>query len=323
MIMSFIFTSFLQPSSPPRQEPRDQVQVQLCDKPCSPEEIVKNLVSIEGPIDVITWLEGTQGLPPSGAAFMGECIFKPLRKLKENAKLYVYSLKGWDFNKKNITALATSTPLGEAINRINKAIECIYSSSFFRYCTRFSKESELYAFINAELPKKKWLFDLSSSQKKTGMTVAELFDNQTSCFDCINNLDVSAAYSLMQYIEGYYLIHESVKKGLEKGLKKIEIAFVLPNDEGKYYLDLPKDIRKMLLLDFGKALREVDINISLHLFEYGESAKSRPYIDKNPKAAKVKADEIRGYFDYLSQESLTCGKPQMSRDVIHKFNEYV
>jgi hypothetical protein len=322
--MSFMSeVSLLRPSRLEFQQPRDRIQLRIFSEPCSPELIVKQLASIEGPVDVYFWYEGSQCLPQSGAVFMKEQVFDPLYKLKQDAKLCLYSLRAWDF-KKNITTMPSSTPIGEAINRINTAaIECIYSSSFFQYCMKASKESGLYAFINDELPKKTWLFKLSETQRKSGTTISSFFKDRSSLFDCIKDLDISSAYSLMQYIEGYYLIRESVKKGLSKGEKKIEIAFVLPNDESKYYLDLPKDIEKMLQLDFGKELTGVEINISFRFFQYGDSVISRPYIDKRRKALKVESEEIKSYFDYLSPQSFSQeqSRTPFLRDVIHNLNE--
>lgn len=298
--MSIYEISLLNPSWSQLQETRGKIRLQMLSEPRSPDVIVNQLASIEDPIDVYFWYEGSQYLPKSGAVFMKEQIFYPLYNLKQNAKLYLYSLRAWNF-KRNVANLSSLTPLGEAINHINTtAIECIYSSSFFQYCIQASKKKSLYAFINDELPKKEWLFKLSSAQRRIGITVKTFFNQQSSLFDCIKDLDLSLAYSPMQYIEGYYLIQESVKRGLMKGRTKIEIAFVLPNDESKYYLDLSKDIEKMLQLDFEKDLVGIEINISFQFFQYGDSLTSRPYIDKQSKAPKVEPKEISFYFDYLS-----------------------
>ncbi len=302
--------------------PKEQIRVQLLSEPCSPAAVVRNLASIKRPIDVYCWYEGSQSLPKDGALFMKESILRPLLEQKQDAKLCLYSLRAWDF-KKNITNMAASTPIGEAINRINTAaVECIYSSSFFRYCAQVSKESALYNFINEELPKKEWLHKLSESQRESSTKVSALFDNQPSLFDCIKHLDLCYAYSPMQYIEGYYLIQESVKKGLSKGQKQIEIAFLLPNDEGKYYKDFPKDIERMLQLDFGEDLADIEVNITFQFFQYGESIASRPYIDKRRKAPKVEAEEISTYFDFLSKQQLSQPLRSMPffRDVIHNLN---
>lgn len=287
------------------QEPNERIRLKIYSDPCSPAVIVDKLASLEGPVDVYCWYEGPRCLPKSGANFMKEFIFEPLYNLKQDAKLYLYSLKGWDF-KKNASSMSASTPLGNAINRINKtAVECIYSSSFFQYCTNFPKESGLYEFLNEELPKKKWLLNLSENQIKKGITIAKLFNESSSLFNCIQDLDVSEAYSTMQYVEGYYLIQESVRKGLINGQKKIQIAFVFPNDESKYYSDYPKDIEKMLQADFGEDVYGVDINISFRFFEYGDSVNSRPYIDRRPKAPIVKVKDIPSYFEYLSKPSIS------------------
>lgn len=303
------------------QKPKERIQLQIFSEPCAPELIVKQLASIEGPVDIYFWYEGSQCLPKSGADFMKKSFFEPLYKVKQNAKLCLYSLRAWDF-KSNVTNMPCSTPLGEAINRINRAaIECIYSSSFFQYCTQVSKESGLYGFVSEELPKKGWLFKLSATRTKKNIAISSLFNNQSSFFDCIKDLDVSFAYSPLQYIEGYYLIQESVKKGLLKGQRRIEIAFVLPNHESKYYRDFPKDIEKMLQLDFGKDLTGVEVNISFQCFQYGESFTSRPYIDKQLNATQVEAAEIGSYFDYLFQPSLSQEQSRMPfRNVLHNLN---
>jgi hypothetical protein len=315
--------STVSPMWEPVQEYKKGITLQIDPDPCSPESIVNNLASIEGATDVYFWYEGSQCLPELGANFMKKSFFEPLYKLKQDAKLCLYSLAAWNF-KKNITSMPSSTDLGEAINCINKtAIECIYSSSFFQFCSNIQKEeSGLYEFLNKKLPKKEWLFNLSKNQREKGTTVSEWFNEQTSLFDCIKDLDLSAAYSSMQYVEGYYLIRESVKKGLLNGQKKIQIAFVLPNDESKYYLDYPKDIKKMLRADFGNDLSDIDINISFQFFQYGDSPTSRPYIDKRRKAPKVKKEDIGSYFDYLLQPSFSRAQPNrpFCRDVIHNIN---
>ena len=172
--------------------------------------------------------------------------------------------------------MPTFTVLGEAINRINKAaIECLYSSSFFQYCTEIQEKSRIYEFLREELPKKRWLFALSENQKKKGVTIGELFDEKSSLFDCVKYLDVSAAYSIMQYVEGYYLIQQSIKKALLNKQTKIQIAFILPNDESKYYLDYPENIKKMIQVDFGKDLLGIDIEISFQFFCIGRFFKRK------------------------------------------------
>lgn len=287
------------------QNIQEQIQLRIDLDPCEPEEIVKELALTEGPIDIYCWYEGSQCIPLVGANFMKTSLLQPLYESKKDAKFYLYSLKAWNFEpKKNISDMKADSPLGEAINRLNKAaIECIYSSSFFKYCTTQAQENcGLYEFFNEELPKKKWLLELSENKRRINKTIEKLFNEKSSLLDSIKEKDISEGYSLMQYVEGYYLIQESVKKGLVNGQKKIQIAFVLPNDEGKYYLDYPKDIEPMLRKDFGEQLSGIDIAISFKFFKYNE-IDDRPYINKNKKPT-MKPGYVNEFFNYLTNPAI-------------------
>ncbi len=262
------------------------------------EVVVDRLASIAGLVDLYCWYEGTRGLPASGATFMQNALFKPLYQRKKDVKVWLYSLCGWDFSR-SVSALSDSNKLGKRIDEINKhALECFYSASFFKFCAQIPTTSPLYAFVDEQLPKKQWLLELSVDQRKKGVTVAQFFDNQSSLFDCIKELDVAQAYSPIQYIEGYYLIREAVRKRMELGEKAINVAFALPNDEEKYYRDYPTDIGKMLQLDL--RLEGVTLTLSFHFFRYGENESARPYMDR--LSATVRSREVVNYFNYLENE---------------------
>lgn len=249
---------------------------------------------------------------------MQTALIKPLYS-QEKTKIWLYSLKGWDFKEK-VQRLCTTTVLGNVINRINRAaIECIYASSFFQFCKQVSIESDLYAFISTEMPKKTWLFELSQKRDPIGLSVSQFFDNQSSLFNFAAKMDVAHAYSLMQYVEGYYLIREIVKNALIKGEGKIECIFALPNDEGKYYRDLSLDMEKLLKADFGDALTNFQINICFKFFKY-KKLKDRPYIEKNPLAQKVTIENIEKYFPFLLQKFQEHQKTYPPRDIIHNLN---
>lgn len=291
-------------------KPQENFSLRIDSVPCSPEVIINNLSSLKGPVDVYCWYEGPQCLPQKGATFMRDNIFMPLYNLKPDAKLFLYSLKGWDFVERS----NVSSTIGEAINRINlAAVECLYSASFFAYCRNVQDKPGLYQFLDKELQKKSGLIDLSKEKESKGLTLAMLF-RDNSLFDSIKEMDVAKAYSLIQYVEGYYLIQESVRKGLENGQKKIQIAFVLPNDEAKYYQDYQKDIRNMLLSDFGDKINSVDIFITFQFFEYGITPSDRPYVDKSKNATTVLSREIPSYFNYLLPSQV------LLRDKVHNIN---
>lgn len=290
------------------EERNVNINLQMNIEPSLPEDIVKQVASIEGATDVYFWYEGPISLPKSGAKFMQEALFEPLYSLKKDITLCLCSLNAWSF-KKNVKDMSISD-LGKAINGMNKpSAKCIDSSLFFKYCTQQTAGS-LYDFLREALPAKTWLYKLSQDKTKKNKTVSEFFNNQPSLLDCIKNLDLAEAYSAMQYIEAYYLIRESVQRGLKEGQESMAIAFVLPNDESKYYLDLKKDIQEMLLLDFGKAIDGIVINITFRFFVYGKDKDFRPYADKQSKA--VEPNEISSYFEYLPEnDNLPVKNPML------------
>lgn len=286
--------------------PEENIKLEMNIEPFPPEAIVKQLAFIQGAADIYFWYEGQCNLPKSGAEFMKTALFEPLYRLKQDITLCLYSLKAWNF-KKNVNVQDMSlSALGVDINKMNKpAAKCIDSSLFFKYCTQ-QNLSSLYDYLSDVLPKKTWLYNLSKSRPLRGKTVGDFFKNK-SLFDRIQNLDLAQAYSAMQYIEAYYLIRESVQRGLDKGEKIITIAFVLPNDEGKYYSDLENDIKKMLQLDFGNVIKGIAINISFRFFRYTNDLAKRPYSDSASEAIKKK--EISSYFEYLpSNENIVTKK---------------
>ena len=284
------------------------------------QEIVEDIAKKKGPVDVYSWFEGIEYVPRKGAAWMRENFFEPLFAKKKDCFLRLYSLKdSWKFDK-TIKQMPSSTPAGAAINGLgNPAVSCMYGFDFFRFCQAIPKSSGLYGFVNEELPKKTWLFDLSKDKIRPCKTVSQLFDGESSLFDCIKAKNCTAAYSAMQYYEGYYLVRESVRKGLSNRQECIQIAFVLPNDEGKYYQEFSKEIAKMLRSEFGDALEGIEIDISFYYFRYGK-LEDRPYISKTEP--KVKPDQLRSSFDYLPPTiaQLLPGK-RFLRDEIHNLND--
>lgn len=287
-----------------------RIVVQLAPVVRSPEEVVSTVAAVDGPLCVYCWYEGARSLPRKGAQFMRDALFEPLYRLKPDAKLCLYSLRGWNFFKnRTVSSMPSSGELGDCINRINRAaVACIESSAFFRYCSQISRDSRLYALVQELLPQQEWLFDLSKGYRKSNRSVGEFFEGRSSLFDCIQDRDLSRSYAAMQYMEGYYLIREAVEEALERGRDRMTIAFVLPNDEGKYYREFPKQVERMLTCDFGDRLFGIQINVLLEFFAY-EKLSSRPYIDRRPKAPTVGSKEVASYFDYLKRPFL--------RDEIH------
>lgn len=291
------------------------IRVDILEKPVSAQLLAQELSAIEEAMDVFTWYEGAQGLPVIGADFLKEHLFQPLHTLKEDARLCLYSLKAWDFSK-SVDALSSTTALGESINRINQeALKCLYAADFFNFCRQVDPSTPFYQVVSEDLPKKQWLTDLSAGHRPKGLDVKTFFNGKRSLLDSIQKQDVAQAYAHMQYVEAYYLLRTSIEEKLCQGQDKISVAFVLPNDESKYYQDFPQDLNRWLTADFGSKLDGVAIDVIFRFFTYGASKAARPYIDKSAKASKVDPDQIFSYFNYLEP-----AKKPFLKDNIHNVN---
>jgi hypothetical protein len=282
------------------KDPKRFVTVDILSGRFPPEVIVDSIASIPGELEVYTWYEGPKIIRDRGAQFLTEKLFEPLYRLKSDIKLYLYSLEAWNFQR-NVDEMDDATLIGDIINSINTIfVKCIYASSFFKFCTEYNEETPLYRLLNGELDlsRKQWLVDLSKKFTAIGKTVEELLGVQPTLVDCIKEWDVKKAYSTLQYVEGFYLIREAVTRGLIEGKKEIQVAFMLPNDEEKYYRDLPDDIEKMLKAEFGEQLNGLEkLKIYFRFYEYGEKMADRPYL--GPETYNVPDLEIGNYFNYL------------------------
>lgn len=276
------------------------ISVQMNSTPTPIQELIGPLASKRGPLNIYCWYEGVEGLPRTGAAFYKESIFDPLLKQKSDVFFNLYSLKGWDFV--NSASNLSDSELGDAIERCNNAaFRCFYSSSFFQFYLALPQSNGLYRWAEEELEQKKWLRDLSERYDPKGKTVKELFENRPTIFDCIGSLDVSKAYSYLQYMEGYYLIRDAVTRALAERSDSLELLFLLPNDENKYYKDLPQDLELMLKADLGESLGNIKVDVAFTLFAYGKRPSARPYIDRSKNARSIRADELPFYLPLPKQ----------------------
>lgn len=273
--------------------------VNIPSKPQCVNEVVESISAMSGRVDLYTWYEGPALITKLGAQFLKENLFEPLYARKKDVKIWAYSLEAWNFLM-SADAMNETTLKGELINKINKLfVECIYSSAFFKFCTQFNADDPLYQLVNRELPKKQWLVNLSAKRKPREIIVRDLLGDRPSLVDCIKTWDVAQSYSLLQYLEGYYLIREAIVRGIDEGRKRIQVAFVLPNDEAKYYRDLPENLDRMLQAEFGDALKEVTLNVDFRFYKYGSQKSSRPYLGSVEWA--VPDSEIESYFNYLER----------------------
>lgn len=142
--------------------------------------------------------------------------------------------------------------------------------------------------------------NVQSPQDKENIDIriGEIFNQSSEMLKPIFDVDCNKAYSAFQYLEAIYLITHIVdaRLSLPNADKEINIAFVLPNDENKYYnpenaMMIQEDIRVISSLKFGQALNEKKLNVSFIPFGY-KHIDSRPYLD-----GKTITSMDRSYFE--------------------------
>ena len=231
-------------------------------------------------LHIYTWFEGTVCIPKSGASFIKEKFLKPLF-CKDKINIYLYSLLHWNFRirKKSVLINNQFLPL--------RNIDCVCSSGFFEYIKNIENTNfQLFKYICENISQREDLLNISKNYRKCNISIFDYF-GKTLLFG-EENRDITEIYSILQYLELYYLIRRLLYDSCDK---KIEICFVLPNDESKYYSNFENDLTQMLILDLQEKIFDVEIIISMYFFKYGDSNNCRPYIDRGKNFA-IKQNEI-------------------------------
>ena len=251
------------------------------------EEIVGQLTAIPGRLFVYCWFEGTNGLPELGARFMSDRLFFPLLQRKQGEVLMqLYFLYAWKFDKP-LCRMAGVSPLQKKvvqwIQERNMPYRCLSSVDFFRFAVQMRPESAMYRTLSSILRQKEELRRLSLARPAKGMTVGQ-FLGPDSLFSFLSEEDVAQSYSFMQYCEAYYQVRVLVEETLQKiegnerdKAEPLQIVFLLPNDEGQYYRDFPREAAHFLSLDFGTRMEGLKVRIFFSFFRYGEALSARPY----------------------------------------------
>ncbi len=100
---------------------------------------------------------------------------------------------------------------------------------------------------------------------------------------------------MLQYLEGCLLVNQIVDQTMhQSGQKCIQIFFVLPNDEIKYYQDatdaFAKDIEFLMTQLHDSIMDEIKIIINFAPFQYGDYIHQRPY---NDPGSVIKPHELQ------------------------------
>lgn len=255
------------------------IRVIFLERNLSRLELLNEIGAIQDP-QVLFWYIGENGFKLEGVNYYKRDLGKVL-KLDNNANCILYDLTAWsalrdrentveNFNT-NVTVISEF-----AIPRLS----CVKSSDFFKWLQTENNPS-IISYFRENVLKRKVLFSASREFPDTNMTIGEVFRRNCPILEDLYAMDSGKCYSLLQYIEGCYLINRIIEAKINDESDEINIVFALPNDEWKYYKNpeesFSDDVAFLIQEKFGERLANIKINVFFYTFNFGKESRNRPY----------------------------------------------
>lgn len=254
---------------------------------------------------VVFWYMGPRGLSQQCANFYKNKFIKPLLEstksdlnLFQKATFWLYDLSAWKGLNDRTQGVDDISPNVSLINQLGlKELRAFASKDFFDRLNRTGCP-ELLSFIQEIFQSRDFIFKASETKEKIGQSIGALF-NEKLFPKGRKDEDATRWYSAFQYLELLELTSFIIQDKLKNDTKEINIAFVVPNDELKYYYDtsrkydeknsrtacLAEDINRLALLKFGTLLKGITVNLSVITFKYLKQG-DRPYLADKTKILK-------------------------------------
>jgi len=260
------------------------------------DEIYAEIGALNSP-EIILWYMGPNGLKLEAVNFYRDKISNFLSNPENTSRINLFDLAAWK----------SFTNVHESINKIHvcakkinayglENLRCVTSAEIFDEFYSIKNEN-LVRFVQKTVLNRTFIYQSSLTFADTGITVGQIFKKNCPILHPISSLDTSKAYSPIQYLEGLFLIDKLVKQKLEKS-QDIELAFVLPNDESKYYRDEEDSFRNDLeffLQEKYPVFRQKNapkINVYFLNFTFGEKPWNRPYLSGKKNIKKIYLNQI-------------------------------
>jgi hypothetical protein len=244
-------------------------------------KVVTNLSEISSP-HIILWYIGSYGLKKGCVEFYRNNLISPILAQNSEATFWLVDLTAWHaFKSPNGSILKASSCSRVIQNYNDHRIKCLPSSEIFHRMSEITDEyiidhfTEIFTQVSFQ--------HISSNHNLMGITVGEIFSKKIPLLDALINMDISKAYSPIQFLEGC-LIVETILKSIANHVKtnSVEVVFALPNDELKYYTverDLFKRSIEMMILQMYRqaGIDWLNLNLSFLAFQFGNQQEHRPY----------------------------------------------
>lgn len=265
----------------------DQCDVEVCVEFKSKrylENIALNIRDIDHP-NVILWYIGYRGLRKGSVDFYRSNVIQPFLENNPFTTFWLMDLTAWFAFVSPKGSIKKHSCFSEVISDFkNEKIKSIRSSDIFE---EMAKLSDPYIITNmTSLINKKFIKNASECHLESGIKVKDIFHEGCLIMKDWYNKDAARAYSAFQYLEGCLIVEKILNRKIcaaePCSYQEINLSFVLPNDEIKYYLDCEGSFQKDLQLIISRSssilgLHRLKLNVCFFPFPYGAETRHRPY----------------------------------------------
>ncbi len=241
-------------------------------------QIIGNLQNIPN-LHIVLWYIGCYGLKKTCVEFYKKFIISPILEKTFNTTLWLVDLTAWNSFKIKKSSIHHYNSCSTTIESFpGKTIKSLKSSAIFEKMCNLKCMSEIDYLKNALA--RDFLIQPSQHFPKSHVQIDEVFPKNSWIATHFSGRDTAKTYSIFQYLEGYLIIDEIITKvAPSPESNSLEIAFLLPNDELKYYRDHSNSFQKDIefLLTKRAHISPINLKIKFFNFEYGDSPEHRPY----------------------------------------------
>lgn len=259
---------------------------------------------------IFLWYIGSYGLKKNGVAFYRQEILSPLVKCLADPIFWLVDLTAWGAFKNPSISLNTASSFCQSIENFREPrIQCCRSSDFFLRIQEIEDE-EIVSYFKVAL-KRDFISQSSEHMSTTGIKLGSLFQKSCKIVSDFYECDTGKVYSVLQYLEAFFLIERAILHDLNKGFSNdININFFLPNDELKYYQDelnsFQSDLAIFLNKMFGSRIQGIEVYVNFISFNYGEIEHHRPYNSPGEviKRREFRMDDVLDVKDAVRKEDI-------------------
>ncbi len=259
-------------------------------------DIINQIIQIKNP-QIIFWYIGYNGLKKESVNFYKNIFINPILKQNYNSYFWLIDLTAWKAFKDSSTSITEISSHCEYLENFSNQIKCLKSADIFKIMQTITDKNIINYF--KKYLKKSFIKKMSEKFSLKKILVREIFFNNCPIMSDFYDYDAAKAYSTFQYFEGCLLVKEIFLKTYKNtNSKKLQIIFILPNDELNYYKDNDDSFQKDINFILQEYFEKYDtLKIIFYSFSYGTEIYHRPYnapgtvIKKN----NLKKEDIIGY----------------------------